>query len=70
MMISQDQRPTKDRSHARKRLDRGGLPVDKPDSKKIEPYPPPDDGHVSSDDCPAVPAQDITEPDPTRIGGR
>lgn len=68
--MPQDQHRTQGGSHTRKQLDRRGLPVDPPDPRDVEHDPPSGDDEGSNEDQPSIPARDITEPNPTRIGER
>lgn len=70
MTMWQDRHRTQAGSHHRKQLDRRGLPVDAPDPGD-DAREPPSGGDAGGDDGPpSIPTQDITEPNPTRIGER
>ncbi len=68
--MPQDQHRTPGGSHTRKHLGPRGLPVDVPDPEEVKHDPSSGDDEGSNEDRPSIPAQDITEPNPTRIGER
>ena len=72
MTMAQDKHRAQKRFRPRKRLDRRGLPVDAsdPHGGDRDRDRSSDRGTASDPDQHAIPAQDITEPDPTRIGER
>ena len=68
--MQKDRHRTQADSQRRKQLDRRGLPVDAPDPGDVARDPPSGGDEGGDADRPPIPAQAITEPNPTRIGER
>lgn len=58
------------RTVRRKRRDEGGLPTDDPDKGYSPTAPDAGAGEPPDREPPPIPAEEVSEPDPTRIGER